>query len=509
MKKRVFYTLILIPFLLFYAQPVGAAEKEEDGWMDEEIYFIMVDRFQNGDQSNDYNVDLSDPRAYHGGDIQGIIDKLDVIEDMGFTSIWLTPIMANEEKGYHGYWIEDFMEVDEHFGTMEDVKRLVREAHDRDMKVIFDFVVNHTGYKHPWLNDSTKQDWFHEESPIIGESQEQLENGWLAGLPDLNQEHPKVRQYLFNAAEFWITETGVDGFRLDTVKHVPKTFWEEFSDHVTSIDPDFFLLGEVWSENPNYIAEYESIGIDSFVDYPFYEAATTAFQTEGNSLKELYTVWERNKAFFEQPHLLGNFLDNHDNKRFTRLALLNEENPVNRWKMALTYMYGAPGIPIVYQGSEYAMDGGEDPDNRRMMNFKVGEEEVKQHIEQLSAIRKEFTALTEGDFERVVDEGAFAVFKRTHGNESVYIAVNNSEETKTATLNDVPEGSQLRGLIYDSIARSTDGAHKIALDRSTADLYVVEEDKGINWLVVIPVVGVMGSFIAFVIYVTRKNRAQT
>lgn len=158
--------LLLIPFLLFCSLQVKAVEKEERTWQDEMIYFIMVDRFNNGDPTNDFDVNRNDPLAYQGGDFKGIIDKLDYIDEMGFSAIWLTPIVKNEEKGYHGYWTEDFYDVEEHFGTLEEFKTLVKEAHKRDMKVILDLVVNHTGYKHPWLADPDKQDWFHERKDI-------------------------------------------------------------------------------------------------------------------------------------------------------------------------------------------------------------------------------------------------------------------------------------------------------------------------------------------------------
>lgn len=507
MKKCVLTTLVMIPFLLFYAFGAEAAEKEEGSWQDELMYFIMVDRFNNGDTSNDYNVDPKDPKAYQGGDLEGIIEKLDYIKDLGFTSIWITPIMENEPKGYHGYWISDFKKVDEHFGTMEDAKKLVEEAHKRDMKVVFDFVVNHTGYQHEWLTDPSKEDWFHEESRMVGSSQDQLENSWLSGLPDLNTENPEVKEYLFDAAEYWIEETGVDGFRLDTVKHVPKDFWEEFSEHVKSIDPDFFLMGEVWSEDPRYIAGYEEVGIDSFVDYPFFETATQIFKEPGQSVSELGNVWQRNLAFYENPHSLGTFMDNHDNKRFTRLANEAKQNPITRWKLALTYMYSAPGMPIVYYGSEIPLDGGDDPDNRRMMNFKAGDDELKQHMEQLAAIRKEFPVLTQGDFEQVIDEGAFGVFKRTYEDQTAYVAINNSKETKSAVLGEVVEGQQLRGLIYDSIVRDNgSGEYEIGLDRETADVYIVEEDTGLNWIFFGVLALVMGGFIAFVVLTSRKNK---
>lgn len=499
--------LIMIPFLLFYAVPAGAQEKEERKWQDENIYFIMVDRFFDGNVENNYDVNPKDPRAYHGGDLEGVIQKLDYIQKMGFTTIWLTPIMDNQPKGYHGYWITDFKKVDEHFGTIEDAKRLVDEAHKRNMKVIFDFVVNHTGSESPWLNDPEKKDWFHEKKNMIGNSQNVLENAWLSGLPDLNQDNPEVKQYLFDAADYWINKTGVDGFRLDTVKHVPKTFWKEFADHVKSVDPDFFLLGEVWSMDPSYIAEYEKTGIDSFVNYPFYDAAVKAFAEPGNSIEPLSTVWARSKYFFDQPELLGNFLDNHDNKRFTRIALEHEQNPVTRWKLALTYLYTTPGIPIVYQGSEIPQDGGNDPDNRRMMDFKSYDKDYKQYIERIGELRQQLPALRRGDFETVVSEKEFAIYKRTYQDQTVYLAFNNDVQTRSAELADISSDKQLRGVLHDDIVRkSEDGTFKIGLDRESAEIYVVEKNSGINVPFVGGMIAIFVLFVGFVIYLSRRGK---
>lgn len=148
MGNRLFMLLVL-PFLLFYAWPVQAAEKEERTWQDEAIYFIMVDRFNNMDPTNDKGVNVNDPKGYFGGDLKGVTAKLDYIKEMGFTAIWLTPIFENMPGGYHGYWIKDFYRVDPHFGTLDDLKTLVKEAHKRHMKVILDFVANHVGYDHP------------------------------------------------------------------------------------------------------------------------------------------------------------------------------------------------------------------------------------------------------------------------------------------------------------------------------------------------------------------------
>src|SRR5574342_229443 len=238
MKKTI---LMFITFLLFSSLPAKAAVKKENRlWQDESFYSIMIDRFNNGDITNDVDVNAKDPLAYHGGDFQGIIDRLDYIKDMGFTAIWLTPVFDNVDKGYHGYWINDFYKTEEHFGSVDKFKELVKEAHKRDIKIILDFVVNHVAPDHEWVNDPAKKNWFHEKQDIIDwNDQNQMENNWLYGLPDLAQENPETRKYLLDAAKWWIEETDIDGYRLDTVRHVPVDFWSEFSKEVKSVKKDF------------------------------------------------------------------------------------------------------------------------------------------------------------------------------------------------------------------------------------------------------------------------------
>ncbi|MDC3418589.1 alpha-amylase family glycosyl hydrolase [Aquibacillus salsiterrae] len=497
MVKKIILPSLLVFFLIGNAIEVTATTAEE--WQDESIYFIMVDRFNNGNRANDYNVNPEDPRAYQGGDLAGVIEKLDYIKDMGFTTIWITPIMENSEGGYHGYWITDFKKVNKNFGTLEDAKKLVDEAHKRGIKVLFDFVANHTGYNSPWLDDPDKQDWFHPEKKMMGESPDQLENGWLAGLPDLNTENEEVRNYLFDAARFWIEETGIDGFRLDTVKHVPKDFWSEFSTYVKSIDEDFFLIGEVWNKDPRYIAAYETTGIDSFVDYPFYEEATNVFRQSNQSLDELFAVWNRNKAFYQNPKILGNFIDNHDNPRFASLVNKDDDS-VTQWRLALTYMYTAPGIPIIYQGSEIAMKGGNDPDNRRMMEFDQSNGELQQYIKTLSQIRKDYPVLTEGDMEKVTaTKEGLAVFKRINAEETIYVVINNSKDEQTVDFPDVEAGYVLTGLLQDQTVAK---GESFSISGQAAAIFTVEkEEKQLGLLY-----GGIGAFVVVIIAVLLLMR---
>ncbi|MBY6050769.1 alpha-amylase family glycosyl hydrolase [Cytobacillus firmus] len=507
MKKGV-SIFILIPFLLFYALPVGAIEKEERKWQDESIYFLMVDRFNNGDSNNDYEVDVKDPKAYHGGDFKGIADKLDYIKDMGFTAIWLTPVFDNESKGYHGYWIKDFYNTEEHFGTIEEFKSLVKEAHKRDMKVILDFVVNHVGYNHEWLNDPEKNEWFHEKQDIQNwENQTDLENGWIYGLPDLNQVNPEVKNYLIDAAKWWIKETDIDGFRLDTVKHVSKDFWTEFSKEVKSEKEDFYLLGEVWSDSPEYIAQYEETGIDGFVDYPLNDFLRPAFAKPDQSLSWLFTSWDRNKSIYENPYLMGTFMDNHDTVRFTRDAISQNQHPGPRWKLALTYLYTSPGIPIMYYGSEIALDGGNDPDNRRQMDFRT-DKELIDYITKLGEVRQQLPSLTRGTMELIKEDNGFAVYKRQFEDETAIVAINNTTESQKAVIDSdvLEDGKELQGMLAGDLVSSKDGSYTLILDREEAEVYVLKEKTGLNIPYIVSIAAVYTAFMIFIYLIWKRSK---
>ncbi|WP_409304620.1 alpha-amylase family glycosyl hydrolase [Peribacillus sp. SCS-155] len=507
MGKRV-VSLILIPFLLFYAVPASAVEKEERNWQDEIIYFMMIDRFNDGDTKNDKNVNVNEPGSYNGGDFKGIIDKLDYIKDMGFTAIWLTPVFDNMDKGYHGYWVKDFYKTDEHFGTLTEFKQLVKEAHKRNLKVISDFVVNHVGYNHPWLNDPEKKDWFHEKQPIENwDDQTEVENGWLYDLPDLNQDNPETRKYLLDAAKWWIDETDIDGYRLDAVKHVPKDFWADFAKTVKAEKQNFYLLGEVWDNDSKSISDYEKTGIDGFLDFPKNEQLRQAFMAPDGSLEGLFTVGAQNKELYKNAGLLGTFIDNHDMTRFTYEAVNNRQNPGTRWKMALSYMYTTTGIPIIYYGSEIALNGGEEPDNRKLMAFKA-EKDLIDYITRLAELRKKHPALVRGETELLYDKDGMAVFKREYEGETLFVAVNNSSKSQTVTIDDedLAKDKELRGLLEGDLVRGKDGKYSIILDREQTEVYKLADESGINIAYMATLAGVYAAFAAFIILVLKRSR---
>ncbi|UOR14127.1 alpha-amylase family glycosyl hydrolase [Halobacillus amylolyticus] len=502
MKKITLLTVIMISFLLFDGLPVGANEKGDRKWQDGSIYFIMVDRFMNGNTENDKNVNVNDPNSFQGGDLEGIIEKLDYIKKMGFTTIQLTPIMDNGTNGYHGYSVIDFKAIDEHFGTIEDARKLVKEAHKRDMKVIFDFVVNYTGNQHPWRKDPEKEDWYLKEQYM--NEQEDSNSPAISTPSVLNMKNEEVKQYILDAASFWIKETGVDGFGLDTEKPVSKEFWTDFSNRVRSIDEDFILLGKI--KNEGSISQYKGTGVNSFVNNPFSKRARNSFKEAGESLNPLFNQWERDKKLYNSFNI-GHFLDDPNSQRFTRLALENRQNPITRWKLGLTYMFTSPGIPILYYGSEVPLDGGEVPDNNRLMNFNSGDGQLSKRIEKLNALRDQYPVLTRGDFEKLYSEDGFFIFKRSLEDQVMVVAINNDRSTRTAEIKGLPEGKQLRGILHDGLVlEQKPGMYKLALNREQVDVFLVEPKQGLNWPFISFVLGVFGLFVFGVSYISIKNK---
>lgn len=422
---------ILILAVIFFIPVLSSCTQAQPIAPADNIYFLLVDRFSNGEseKTDDFwDINTQSPKSYHGGDLQGVIQKLDYLQELGVTAIWLSPVADNETGGYHGYWIEDFYKVEEHFGTMEDLQSLVKEAHARDMKVILDHVVNHTGYNSPWLKDDEKSQWYNPRTDIINWSDpQQLETGWLAGLPDLDFSNPALRAYMIENTLWWIEETDVDGFRLDTMRHVPHDFWHEFSMAIKAEYPDFYLLGEVWTNDVKQLESYHQEGIDGLTNYSLYEGIREAFSDGGESYTLIQAL--RKETQLSDPEWNGLFIDNHDNARLLSVGSEGEAHV----KQSLAFLYTYPTIPILYYGTELGLEGGNDPDNRRDMPWdRVAEPPaVYQWTKDLIALRQ--SILSSGDAQTRVlsyDRYAFAAILEAGDQKliSIYNLLNKEKE---------------------------------------------------------------------------------
>lgn len=425
-------------------------------WQDQIIYFIFTDRFANGDHNNDMNVDTGSPWAYHGGDLQGIINKLDYIKDLGATAIWITPPMDNRDNAfkadfggghfqdiwaYHGYWTKNFYAVDEHLGNMAKMQELVSKAHAKGIKVLIDIVMNHVDYDQEFAKDRNNPqgkyyNWFHHNGKIQDNewnNQWKVENGDLAELPDLNQENPEVAKYLIDASKWWIQQTKADGFRLDTVKHVSHNFWKQFSSEIHQFaGPDFLLLGEVYTDAPEVTASYINDGLDSTFDFPFYYKIKNVFGQNG-SMRDLAGLFEKD-SMYPNPNLISPFIDNHDVPRFVHEA---GSNAINKLKLAMAFIMTMRGIPTIYYGTEIGLQGGADPDNRRDMPWAGSRNtELTDYLKTLTSIRKTYPALRQGRQLEMWQDDQIYAYLRSNGdpNSEVITVLNNSDGRQTRTI---------------------------------------------------------------------------
>ena len=447
---------------------IGCAETKRHPSPADIIYFILIDRFQDGDPSNNsgnnpsshVKYDGTNPLAlktYQGGDIRGIGDKLDYLQELGITIIWLSPFFDNSDTDYvgwwpyHGYHPIDFYQVDEHFGTMQDLKELVREAHKKGIKVIFDMAFNQTAADHPWLSDPQKQDWYHYD--VNGHpfditdwyNQEQIETGELHGLPDLAQENEKVYSYLVDMSKYWIDQTGCDGFRLDAVKHIPQKFWRKYNAEIAEYTGDgFILLGEVFWGETERIEPYTNLGFTHLFDIPGYYSIRNTF-AKGGSIKFFST--ERKKARTLWQNIIPvTMIDNHDVARFNTSIL---RQGWEKQLLALSCIFTTPGIPMLYYSAELGLPGapvenpktGEPQDYLNRLPFPVLNDSLKIRIEQvkqLISLRHKYSSIWDGNFHEVYKDWGIYGYLMKSGSQGMLVFINTAEtpESITAGLND-------------------------------------------------------------------------
>lgn len=483
------------------------------------IYFLMPDRFCDSDPANNRPAkspdiyDRKKSRFYHGGDIQGITSKLDYIQSLGATAIWTTPIYDNNDApdlkemhpepggsepvpttGYHGYGAIDLYRVDEHFGTLEDLKTLIDQAHKRGMKVIQDQVANHTGPYHAWVQDPPTPTWWNGTAkshlknnwqkwtamnPRAAYQTQQLNlDGWFGDvLPDLNQEDPEVAKYLIQHSIWWLGVARYDAIRMDTLPHVPRRFWQQWASAVKHEFPKTKILGELYDQDPVLVAYYQGgrtghDGIDTHIDTLFDFGLFTPIRNtfaKGKSIREVHQMFARDWLYVD-PNRLATFIGVHDMPRF-----MHEKGAsIDGLKSAMTLMMTSRGSPILYYGDELAMPGGEDPDNRR--DFPGGfpgdprnafedagrepnERLVWNHIAKLGALRKTYPALATGKSLDLVDAEQQYAYARISDEHTLLIALNNDTQPATIELDPsvLPSKSLAKGWSFqcDDLLGST------------------------------------------------------
>ncbi len=484
-RNTKFILLLIVSILI-----IGCSSDAVD-WQDEIVYFILIDRFADGDPSNNTGTDPASYlpfdgsyppalRHYQGGDLKGIIDNLDMLKGMGVTTLWISPFIDNSNTDYvgwwpyHGYHPIEFRRVDEHFGSLQDLKQLVEQVHVRNMRIIFDMPFNQVAPDHRWLRDPDREDWFHVDVNGIPfditdwNDQDQIERGELHGLPDLAQENPDVYEYLVEISKYWITETGCDGFRLDAVKHIPLNFWKRYNREIKEFaGKDFLLLGEVFWGDINRIKPYQGIGFDALFDVPGYYAIRNAFAA--NASMAHFSDYIRSVSQQMKPELRATLIDNHDVARF------NTDLGKDGWlrtKIALTWLLTSPGMPVIYYGTELGMTGapvrhpasGQPQDylNRRLYpdrpNIKQGAHKLYSSV--LMKMRHNKDALRRGAFHEIYKDWSVYAFTRSLGSET-YLVVLSTSSTREHLPIPVPGG---RGLTSEPLMILGEGSARLMED---------------------------------------------
>lgn len=551
----------------------------------EQFYFVMTDRFANADPSNDEGgltgdrletgYDPTDKGFFHGGDIAGLHQKLDYIEGLGTSAIWLTPSFMNQpvqgegadaSAGYHGYWVTDFTRIDPHLGTNDELKALIDDAHARGIKVYFDIITNHTAdvidyaegeyayidqatspyrdadgnafdpadyagtgtfpeldaatsfpytptvsdpeAKTPdWLNDPTL---YHNRGDSTWEG-ESVTYGDFVGLDDLMTEHPDVVNGFTDVYNAWV-DLGIDGFRIDTAKHVNFEFWEEFTtgirDHAAAAgNEDFFMFGEVYDADPKKLSPYvRNSDMNSVLDFTFQSAASG--YAAGNSARSLAQLFAGDD-YYTTPETsasaLPTFLGNHDMGRIGYF-LQNASNTLERDELAHELMFLTRGQPVVYYGDEqgFAGTGGDKDARQSLFATEVAEYQdqplvtgetagatdrydtsapLYQHISELSALRQAHPALADGAQIELYTEdgpGVYAFSRVLDGGEEYLVALNNADTAQQVQLTTLTAGAAYAPVYGTDTALESDADARVTVDVPARSAVVLAADRAVD-----------------------------
>ncbi|MFN4223471.1 MAG: alpha-amylase family glycosyl hydrolase [Fervidobacterium nodosum] len=501
LKSSYLRFLVILLLTLVILSFADVATYMKGGWADKVLYMIMIDRFNDGDPSNNNQANVEynpkDGAKYSGGDLKGIIDKIDYIKGLGVDGIWITPPIANQwwdpwvnYGGYHGYWARDFKKVDEHFGTLDDYKKLAEVLHKSNMYLIQDIVVNHVGNyfrfkngnfelntgsiptsaptQYPFnlnnYNDPEQQKRaIYHWTPDINNYSDPVQklNYQMSGLDDLNTENPEVIQALKDSYKYWVQEVGVDGFRVDTAMYVPKSFFDEFfnaPDGIFSLKKNFIAFGETWlsskpyeSESDKEIASFFDHGFNSMLDFTLMEELRRVIKGGQPTDFLAYRLELRNEIL--KKGLLVTFIDNHDMERFGKGVTPNIT------QQALGLILTLPGLPVIYYGTEQYFEEtrasmfkngwgsfGEDHFNQNSDMYKFIQEAIK--------FRKNHPATRYGEVKVLLSEkrsSGLLVYTLKCSEEELFVVLNTSNEPRITNFKSPYESGTTLEPIYNIV----------------------------------------------------------
>ena len=458
------------------------------------IYLIMPDRFANGNSKNDSHKDVIEKvnrlekNGRHGGDIQGVIDHLDYLDDLGVTALWSTPLLEDNEPtySYHTYAQSDYYRIDPRYGNNEDYKLLADEMHKRDMKLIMDYVTNHWGSKHWMIQDLPTKDFINQWPEGFRRSNYRMTtqfdintsqidangcmNGWFdTTMPDMNQRNPLLLNYITQNAIWWIEYAGLDGLRVDTYSYNDKEGITKWTKAITDEYPNFNIVGEVWMHDQAQMAYWQKdskIGaiqgfnsyLPSVMDFTLYDEITDVFNENNASWNDgMIKIYENFVNDFLYPNIdnILVFAGNHDTNRINEIY----QSDIDKYKLVITLILTIRGIPQLYYGDEIGMLGDKnkhgDGDIRR--DFPGGwqgdsknaftqndrtktQEAYHSFTKKLLTWRKDKKVIHTGKTVQFVPQNNVYVYFRINENETVMVVINNNPESQTLNLTRFKEG---------------------------------------------------------------------
>ncbi|WP_058308407.1 pullulanase [Gracilibacillus massiliensis] len=470
-------------------------------WDESIIYFMLTDRFYDGDPSNNDPYDLNydgydNPRGtYQGGDFKGVMEQLDYLDELGVNTIWITPIVENvgydvnydASEGsyfaYHGYWAKDFEELNPHLGTLDEFHALIDAAAEREIQIMADVVLNHAGYGLKQDDDlsidgpagyPTDEDRSRFDGMLRDKSGSGDEGMELSGLPDFKTEKSNVREQLVAWQKNWVEKSTTDNgnslasYRVDTVKHVDGTTWQHFRNELTKLKPDFQLIGEAWGAGKSDDQGYLGSGMmDSLLDFEFKGTARNFVDGSLESANEALTI--RNETI-DNTRLLGQFLGSHDEDGF----LYSLDGDEGKYKVASSLQLTAKGQPVLYYGEELGQSGANnwpEYDNRYNLDWNnIKDNDILEHYQKVIGFRNDFSdVFAKGSRQQIAgsDQDQYLMFERSFQNENIYVALNVAESKQTVSVNvenaDVSITDHYQGVTYE-VNQTNEENYQITLD---------------------------------------------
>lgn len=466
------------------------------------LYLIMPDRFADGNPENNnvaslrHNtpVNRANHNGRHGGDIKGINDHLDYIEQLGVTAIWVNPVLENDMRGgsYHGYATTDYYRIDPRFGTNDEWQKLVADCHKRGIKVVMDMIFNHCGSDHPWFTDRPSKDWFNFadgyvqtnyrlstlHDPYVSDyDKRRTVDGWFVqSMPDLNQNNPHLMKYLVQNSIWWIESSKIDGIRMDTHPYAALVPMSDWIASVMKEYPRYNIVGECWYgteggeafwQKNSYVNKVANTNLPTVMDFVLSIKARNAFSSQTDRLTGLNEMYDHLALdyLFPDPQGILTFLDNHDTDRF----LLEEPADLGWWKQAMTFLLTTRGIPQIYYGTELLMYGSKEGSDGYVRRDVPGgfpgdtidaftpegrspkQNEAFDFLAKLLNWRKGNDVIARGSLKHFMPENGIYTYIRTLGDKNVVVMMNgnDSEITRTMerTLEILPIGSQWRDML--------------------------------------------------------------